>query len=131
MKPVIIGNATLYCGDCRDVLPLLPKVDAVITDPPYGIGRDGQIKTTGGNGGRKAYEFLGWDGDRPDKDIFILMLIAADKHIIWGGQLFCRHATSINAMACVGQRATDKSIRRRTGVDFDATGAKDLHNEPR
>lgn len=33
----IIGNATLYLGDCRDILPTLPKVDAVITDPPYGI----------------------------------------------------------------------------------------------
>jgi hypothetical protein len=30
--PVIIGNATLYLGDCRDILPTLPKVDAVITD---------------------------------------------------------------------------------------------------
>ena len=36
-EPVIIGNATLYLGDCRDVLPMLPKVDAVITDPPYGM----------------------------------------------------------------------------------------------
>ena len=36
MNPVIIGNATLYLGDCRDILPALPKVDAVITDPPYG-----------------------------------------------------------------------------------------------
>ena len=35
--PVIIGNATLYLGDCRDILPTLPKVDAVITDPPYGM----------------------------------------------------------------------------------------------
>ena len=32
---VTIGNATLYRGDCMDVLPTLPKVDAVITDPPY------------------------------------------------------------------------------------------------
>ena len=34
----VIGNATLYLGDCLDILPTLPKVDAVITDPPYGIG---------------------------------------------------------------------------------------------
>jgi site-specific DNA-methyltransferase (adenine-specific)/modification methylase len=33
----IIGNATLYLGDCLEILPTLPKVDAVITDPPYGI----------------------------------------------------------------------------------------------
>lgn len=37
MKPVVIGNATLYLGSCEDVLPLLPRVDAVITDPPYGV----------------------------------------------------------------------------------------------
>ena len=36
-KKVIIGNAELYCGDCMEVLPTLGKVDAVITDPPYGI----------------------------------------------------------------------------------------------
>lgn len=33
-----IGRATLYLGDCRDILPTLPKVDVVVTDPPYGIG---------------------------------------------------------------------------------------------
>jgi site-specific DNA-methyltransferase (adenine-specific) len=31
-----IGDATLYLGDCLQILPTLPKVDAVITDPPYG-----------------------------------------------------------------------------------------------
>lgn len=34
---VEIGNARLICADCREILPTLPKVDAVITDPPYGI----------------------------------------------------------------------------------------------
>ena len=35
VKWVEIGNARLALGDCRDILPTLPKVDAVITDPPY------------------------------------------------------------------------------------------------
>lgn len=36
-EPVIIGDATLYLGDCLEILPTLPMVDAVITDPPYGV----------------------------------------------------------------------------------------------
>jgi len=32
-----IGNATLYCADCKDVLPLLKDIDACVTDPPYGL----------------------------------------------------------------------------------------------
>ena len=35
---VTIGGATLYLGDCLEILPTLGKVDAVVTDPPYGIG---------------------------------------------------------------------------------------------
>lgn len=35
MRKEIIGNATLYLGDCLEMLPTLPKVDAVITSPPY------------------------------------------------------------------------------------------------
>lgn len=37
-EPVIIGDATLYCGDCREILPTLPMVDAVLTSPPYNLG---------------------------------------------------------------------------------------------
>ena len=37
INPVIIGNATLYRGDCLDILPLLHAIDVTITDPPYGI----------------------------------------------------------------------------------------------
>lgn len=33
----IIGDCTLYLGDCLEVMPTLGKVDAVVTDPPYGI----------------------------------------------------------------------------------------------
>lgn len=38
MRVEHIGRATLYLGDCRDILPTLGKVDAVVTDPPYGVG---------------------------------------------------------------------------------------------
>lgn len=49
-EPVVIGRATLYLGDCRDILPTLPKVDAVVTDPPYGIN----YKRGAGGGRGKA-----------------------------------------------------------------------------
>lgn len=87
-NPVVIGNAALYLGDCMDILPTLPKVDAVITDPPYGISKDGQKRTTGGNGGRKAHEFLGWDGERPSQEVFDALLRSASTAIIWGGNYF-------------------------------------------
>jgi site-specific DNA-methyltransferase (adenine-specific) len=87
-ETVTIGTATLIRGDCMEVLPTLGRFDAVITDPPYGISKDGQIRTTGGNGGRKAYEFLGWDGERPSPEIFDLILKAAPLHCIWGGNYF-------------------------------------------
>jgi len=37
MRKEIIGNCELYNGDCLEVIKTLGKVDAVITDPPYGI----------------------------------------------------------------------------------------------
>jgi DNA modification methylase len=86
----IIGNCTLYLGDCIEVMPLVGKVDAVVTDPPYGIGAD---KGFGGFGGfgkpieRKSYQG-GWDENRPDKVLFDMILSCADKHIIWGGNYF-------------------------------------------
>lgn len=88
MRVETIGDAILYLGDCAEILPTLGKVDAVITDPPYGINKDGQQRTTGGHGGRKAYTFKGWDGERPDAAVFDLILKAADKHVIWGGNYF-------------------------------------------
>lgn len=39
-EPVRIGGATLYLGDCREMLPALSRVDAVVTDPPFGVRDD-------------------------------------------------------------------------------------------
>ena len=46
-----IGDATLYLGDCMEILPTLGKVDAVVTDPPYGIA-DAPIQGQGRTGKR-------------------------------------------------------------------------------
>lgn len=84
----VIGGATLYLGDCLDILPTLGKVDAVVTDPPYGIGKDGQRRSTGGHGGRKGYEFMGWDKSRPSQTAFDLIREISFEQIIWGGNYF-------------------------------------------
>ncbi len=47
-----IGDATLYLGDCLEILPTLGPVDAVVTDPPYGVG------------------FADWDNSRPSDKWF-------------------------------------------------------------
>ena len=88
MEKVIIGNAELYLGDCRDVLPTLGKVDAVLTDPPYGIKRDGKLKSTGSHGGHKGYEFMGCDFETPKKELFDLLAEMSDAQVVWGGNYF-------------------------------------------
>jgi DNA modification methylase len=81
---------TIYNADCREVLPFLDPVDLVLTDPPYGIGRDGCRISTGSHGGRKAYDFLGWDKNTPSDIIFELMFSKSKNQIIWGGNYFTR-----------------------------------------
>lgn len=81
--PVIIGNATLYLGDCRDVLPTLPKVDAVLTDPPYGIGFAAQPTKWQRRAGKAAKD---WDDSTPD-DV-VCKLPSLGPAIIWGGNYY-------------------------------------------
>lgn len=82
------GFRTIYLGDCRNIIPLLPKVDLVLTDPPYGIdfGNSGGFVASHGWGPwRKNVE---WDKQRPEKDIFDAMLNASYSQCIWGGNYF-------------------------------------------
>lgn len=55
MRVETIGNATLYLGDCRDILPsLVSQICAVLTDPPYGMGyRSGHATDALWKAGRK------------------------------------------------------------------------------
>lgn len=83
-----IGRATLYLGDCRDILPTLGRVDAVVTDPPYGIGEHGGACRTRGKPGYAKHDNRGWDNDRPAPAIFEALQAVSDEQIIWGGNYF-------------------------------------------
>lgn len=52
--PVQIGDATLYLGNCLEILPTLGPVDAVVTDPPYGVGL-GVINSAIGKTGYESF----------------------------------------------------------------------------
>ncbi len=69
---------TLYLADCLDVLPALAGVDAVVTDPPYGIF------SHGGKWGRKAD--LQWD-KQPARGIDAIAKMG-EHAVIWGGNYF-------------------------------------------
>jgi DNA modification methylase len=85
-RMVVIGDATLYLGDCMDILPTLDKVDAVITDPPYGIGADSHAGSV--NNGWTQWDVNGWDLQRPPQLIFDLIRNIGKEQIIWGGNYF-------------------------------------------
>ena len=42
-----IGDAVLHLGDCRELLPTIGRVDAMVTDPPYGVGFRGKTENDG------------------------------------------------------------------------------------
>ena len=78
-----IGNATLYCADCKDVLPLLKDIDSCVTDPPYGLS------------------FMGrqWDYDVPGVDIWTQIhdVLKPGSHLLsfFGSRTYHRGAIPI------------------------------------
>lgn len=86
-KEVLADGVELWLGDCREILPMLGKVDAVVTDPPYGLGDLWQ----GGGGSKKsswnfsASEAMSWDQQAP---AFVSELATVAECIVWGGNYF-------------------------------------------
>jgi DNA modification methylase len=87
-------GVTLILGDCREVLPTLGKFDAVVTDPPYGIGADSTMHKQGGTkygtaaAAKSQYRDTEWDVKPVPTDLMILVQSAAKWNIIFGGNYY-------------------------------------------
>ena len=92
---VQIGDCTLYLGDCLRVMPFLEGVDAVVTDPPYGIGEAaGKNKSRGKLAASKDYGSDDWD-NKPISDARLSFLREiAPIQIIFGGNYYDLPPTS-------------------------------------
>ena len=87
---VVIGDAELWLGDCREVLPLLPRFAAVVTDPPYGLAD--LLHRPGSGEWEKHYKQGAPTWDRVTvADGVTAALEQADKAVVWGGQFYLLH----------------------------------------
>lgn len=89
------GAVRLIRADCRDVLPHLSKVDAVVTDPPYGIGEAaGKNKSRGKLAVSKDYGDARWDDEPIASDLMSAVRAAGRWNIIFGGNYYDAPASS-------------------------------------
>jgi site-specific DNA-methyltransferase (adenine-specific) len=88
MREERIGGQRLILGDCLEIMPTLGKVDAVVTDPPYGIGADEAAHKNKGKWGWTDYGETAWDRVRPDARVFAECLSISKEQVIWGGNYF-------------------------------------------
>ena len=75
----------IFHGDCREVLPTLPKVDLVLTDPPYGLNN----KMQGGTWGikYKLGDLMAWDY-KVEQELIDRIIQQGTEAIIWGGNYY-------------------------------------------
>jgi len=91
-EPIILdgGNITLYCADCLDILPTLEpgSVDAVVTDPPYGIADKWSYAQLGRRGSSRLWTGDNdWDRQTCEEGIKAARLVSMQQ-IIWGGNYY-------------------------------------------
>ena len=86
------AGVTIYHGDAAEIVPQLGRFDLLLTDPPYGIGRDkGNASGKDGSGFyahalRKEYPDS-WD-IRPSAEVMRTLIGAAKLAMVWGGNYF-------------------------------------------
>jgi site-specific DNA-methyltransferase (adenine-specific)/modification methylase len=101
-REVLSDGVEMWLGDCAQVMPLLSRVEAVVTDPPYGLGEarsNNRSRTSGLSGklagtkrdgyyNRDKYGDADWDDKPLGPTLLAAVLAAARWHIIFGGNYF-------------------------------------------
>jgi len=90
MKPYYQDkHCTIYHGDCREILPDLPKVDLVLTDPPYGLGFKTMESASISNKAELGnYHYGDWNDEPINWGLLWELLTTGKKAICWGGNYY-------------------------------------------
>lgn len=89
MTPVEIGGAVLYLADSREIVPVLSPVDAVVTDPPYGIGEAKKPnKSRSKLAESKDYGSDSWDNEPAPEWLMLLLREKSKWQIVFGGNFY-------------------------------------------
>jgi len=85
----ISDTVTVYLGDNREILPTLGIVDAIVTDPPYGIGENSKKVASRINlAAPKDYGKFDWDKQPPPAWLIAMLRDISRHQIIFGGNFF-------------------------------------------
>src|SRR6185312_3266325 len=100
-------GVTLHMGDCRDVMPTLAKVEAVVTDPPY-VGLKGGVvhRRYGGVAAKKVISASVGDAWAASLDWVPLVEAAATKAVA----VFCSHSFVADLRLAFGLDAVSLAV---------------------
>ena len=91
--PTKHAGSKVHLQDCLEGMRGCPDnyFDLAVVDPPYGIGCDGQKKSTSKHGGRRAKDFKSWDSQPPDNGYWDELFRISKNQIVWGANYFSKH----------------------------------------
>jgi DNA modification methylase len=88
-EKVVIGNAELWHGDCREILPTMPTHDLLLTDPPYGIGESStKVASRRKLASPTDYGYFDWDKEPAPDDLISLARFCCQWSAVFGGNYF-------------------------------------------
>ena len=104
-------HVTLYCGDCREILPELGKFDLLLTDPPYGIDAEKFRASLPNTMGDNRVEAIAGDSDVEAARWLITQISDAQNAVVWGANNFPELLPHKGRWLCWDKRITEAADR--------------------